>query len=540
MLIVGCLAVCAMFVPATAQDVDRPNILWITVEDISPDLGCYGDEYAVTPRLDRLAREGVRYLNAFGHAGVCAVNRTGIITCMYPTTIGTQHMRCKGVPPAYVKCFTEYLRAAGYYCTNNVKTDYNFDAPVTAWDENSRTADWRGREPGQPFFSVINLTTTHESQIRLPAEKFAQRNAELTAEERHDPNKAVLPPYYPDTPVVRHDWANYYDLITVMDHQVGEILDRLDSDGLADETIVFYYSDHGRGLPRAKRWLYDSGMQIPLIIRWPDKHAAGEVNDELVAMIDFGPTVLSLAGVPIPDYMQGQAFLGDQKAPPREYIYGARDRMDETYDIIRAVRDKRFKYLRNYEPEKTYAQPIAYMDQMPTMQELRRLNAEGRLDPIQALFFRPTKPREELFDTVNDPHEVNDLAGSPEYADVLERMRAVHERWREETGDLGLIPEAELWEQRRPGGVYAVTASPEISPAGGEHDQPVSVTISCATEGASIAYTTEKGKKPHWKLYAGPVTLEQDAVMRCKACRLGYRDSEEVRAAFTVKEAGGQ
>ena len=209
---------------------DCPNILWISVEDISPDLGCYGDTYAVTTNIDRLAARGVRYTNAYAHAGVCAPVRSGIITGMYPTTIGASPMRCKAVPPAYVKCFTEYLRAAGYYCTNNAKTDYQFKSPLTAWDECSHRAHWRGRAENQPFFAVFNLTTSHESQIRNRSKEMLERLASLKTHERHDPAKATLPPYYPDTPAIRRDWAQYYDIITLMDKQLGDILKQLEKD----------------------------------------------------------------------------------------------------------------------------------------------------------------------------------------------------------------------------------------------------------------------------------------------------------------------
>ncbi len=241
---------------------------------------------------------------------------------MYPISIGTQHMRCKGIPPAEVCCFSEYLRGAGYYCTNNSKTDYQFDAPPTAWDASHGKADWQKRSEGQPFFAVINLTTSHESQIRDQRKLTKELVAKLSAEERHDPDIAPLPSYYPDTPLVRRDWANYHDNITAMDQQVAEILEQLDKDGLAEETIVWFWGDHGRGLPRGKRWIYDSGLQIPLIIRVPEKWrgqvlpgaeellAPGTVNDELVAFVDFAPTMLSLAGIEIPKHIQGQAFLG--------------------------------------------------------------------------------------------------------------------------------------------------------------------------------------------------------------------------------------
>ncbi len=364
---------------------DRPNILWITAEDICPDLGCYGDTGARTPTLDAFARQGVRYANAFSVSGVCAPSRSAIITGMYPTTIGTHHMRSKAVPPPCVRCFPEYLRAAGYYCTNNVKTDYNFDSPLTAWDESSRKAHWRNRPAGRPFFAVFNITTTHESQIRCTDAEFARHMARGRPEDRHDPAKAVLPPYYPDTPVVRNDWARYYDLITAMDSQVADLLKQLDEEGLADSTIVFFYGDNGRGLPRGKRWVYDSGIHVPLIVRFPDGRGAGTVREDLVSFVDFGPTVLSLAGVEVPKHMQGRPFLGEQKAEPRDYVFAARDRMDETYDIIRAVRDKQYKYIRNFKACRPYAQYIDYMEKMPTMQEMRRLNKLGKLAGPQQL-----------------------------------------------------------------------------------------------------------------------------------------------------------
>ncbi len=515
----------------------RPNFLWITCEDTSPDLGCYGDAYARTPNLDKLAAQGVRYTNAFTVAGVCAPSRSGIITCMYPTTIGTLHMRSKGVPPAYVKCFTEYLRAAGYYCTNRVKTDYNFDAPITAWDECSPQAHWRSRRPGQPFFAVFNITTTHESQIRCPPERFARHMENVPAEHRHDPLKAGLPPYYPDTPVVRNDWARYYDLVTAMDLEAAGILKQLDEDGLADKTIVFFYGDHGRGLPRAKRWVYDSGIHIPLIIRWPDGRGAGTVCDDLVSMIDAGATLLSLAGVPVPRYMQGWPFLGDQKAAPREYIFAARDRMDETYDIIRAVRDKRYKYIRNLTPGRPYAQYIDYMELMPTMHELRRLNKDGQLEGAQRLFFLPEKPPEELYDITVDPHEIHNLAGSAEHRAVLERMRGVLGAWMKETGDLGLVPEDELKERMRPGGKWETTAAPSLSPVSGSSKGPVTVKMTCETDGASIAYTTQAGpgRAVHWSLYHEPVRVEKTCTLRAKAIRLGYLESPEVSAEYRIE-----
>ncbi len=530
------------------RSTDQPNIVWISAEDISPDLGSYGDQYAMTPTLDQLAAAGMRFVNAFSTAPVCAPSRSAIITGMYPTTIGSLHMRSKAVPPAGVKAFTEYLRASGYYCTNNSKTDYNFEAPPsnrppdTVWDETGNRAHWRNRKDArQPFFAVFNLNVTHESQIRAAEADYRRNTARLRPEQFHDPAKAVLPPYYPDTPIVRRDWARYYDNITAMDYQVADILKQLDEDGLTRETIVFFWGDHGRGLPRGKRNVYDSGIRVPLIVRWPGRIAPGSINDQLVSLFDLGPTVLSLAGVKVPAHMQAQPFLGAQKKAPRRYAFSHRDRMDEAHDMVRSVMGKRYHYIRNFHPDRTNAQYIDYLEEMPTMQELRRLFKEhfsalgpgyGKaLDAAQLAFMLPTKPAEELYDVTVDRHEIHNLAASPQHQSILREMRAALEQWQQETKDLGRVPEEELRERMRPGGVWQQVAAPVISatPGGGK----VRVILTSMTEGASIAYTTETGNRPHWNLYAGELILEPRQVLRVKACRLGFLDSEEVSKPLT-------
>jgi uncharacterized sulfatase len=532
--------------PAPAQGAPaasaRPNIVWISAEDLSPDLGSYGDAYAATPTLDQLAREGARFTHAFSSAPVCAPSRSAIITGMYPTTIGSMHMRSKVVPPPGVKAFTEYLRAAGYYCTNRSKTDYNFEAPPsnrppdTVWDDSSEKAHWRNRpDPRQPFFSVFNIMTTHESQIRLEDEQFARLTASLAPAARHDPALARIPPYYPDTPLVRKDWARYYDLISVMDGQVKVILQQLEDDGLADRTIVFFWGDHGRGLPRAKRFVYDSGLRVPLLVRWPGTIAPGSVVGDLVSLMDLGPTVLALAGVPVPAHMQGRAFLGLAKPPARDWVFGHRDRMDEAYDMMRTVRDARFRYIKNFFPGRPYAQHIEYMEEMPTMREWRRrykdhMNAVGpeygrALNPVQLLFMAPEKPAEELYDLEADSFEIRNLASSPKHQIVLARMRRALEAWQKETGDLGLVPEADLRERMRPGGVWLQVAAPsvdEVRPRAGM----VRLRVRSETPGASFAYTTEAGDTPRWKLSTGEIDLPLPTTVRVKACRLGYLDSE--------------
>jgi uncharacterized sulfatase len=425
------------------------NFLWVTCEDISPNLRCFGDDYAVTPNLDRLAKEGVRYTRAFAPIGVCAPSRSSLILGAWASSAGTQLMRCKGDLPAYLRCFPESLRGAGYYCTNNVKTDYNFDAPKGTWDESSGKAHWRNRPAGKPFFSVFNITACHESGIRLSEAQYRKRVEGLDPAALHDPAKAPLPPYHPDTPEVRKDWARYADMITVMDAEVGRVLKELADDGLAENTIVFYFSDHGAGMPRSKRWLYDSSLRVPMIVRFPEAARAlapappGGSLDRLVTFVDFGPTMISLAGGEIPPSMQGIPFLGPKAGSPREYVHGFRDRMDERTDLLRCVRDRRWKYIRNYRPDLPWAQHIGYMYEMPTMKVWKRLHQEMALDDVKDRFFRP-KPAEELYDTEADPWEVRNLAADPEHRATLERLRAELRRWMLEIRDLGFLPEADL------------------------------------------------------------------------------------------------
>jgi hypothetical protein len=404
-----------------------------------------------------------------------------------------------------VKCFSEYLRAAGYFCTNHTKTDYQFKAPFTAWDKGR---DWRDRPGDTPFFSVINLTASHESK------NWPRKNEKLI----HDPAKVSVPPFYPDTPIVRQNLARYYDNVTRMDEQAGEILRRLKADGLSDSTIVFFWGDHGRGLPRCKRWCYDSGIHVPLIVRWPGGIKPNTVCDDLISLVDLGPTVMSLASNEVPPYMQGRAFLGRQKCAPRKFIVAGRERMDKnSYDHVRCIRDKRYKYIRNFMPEKAYAQPIPYRDKMPIMQEWRRLDAEGALSGSQKLFFRKPKPKEEFYDTLSDPHEINNLIDSPEHSGRIVKMRAQLQKWSEQTGDLGGTPEEELKERMWPGGKQPVTAIPAIQVEAGK------AIIRCTTDGASIGYRLSNDGPCH--LYCRPIELEGLDVLQAKAIRIGYKES---------------
>lgn len=428
--------------PVKLSENDLPNILWIVSEDNSPMLGCYGDKFATTPNLDNFASQGVLYLNAFANAPVSAPARSTIITGMYANSLGTHHMRSRYFIPDFIKKYPEYLREAGYYCTNRSKTDYNIAGDdKSIWNESSKNASYKNRKTGQPFFSIINITISHESSIH--------KAQEIT---RHDPAGVQLPPYHPDTPEMRHDWALYYDKVEDMDTRVGEVLDELEKDGLAENTIVFYYSDHGGVLCRSKRYLYDSGTHVPMIIRFPDKYKhlspgkPGTTTDRIVSFVDLAPTLLSLTNITIPEYMQGEAFLGIQQKKPREYAYLFRGRMDERIDMMRAVRDKKFKYIRNYMPHRIYGQHLQYLWIPPSTRSWEKEFIQGRCNTEQSIFWQ-TKPPEELYDITKDQWEVNNLASDPSYKEVLERMGKEVKNWVRNIRDPGFLPEGEMIRQ---------------------------------------------------------------------------------------------
>lgn len=501
---------------------------------MSPFLASYGDPTIPTPNLDRLAREGVRYRRMFSTAGVCAPSRSAIITGMYANSIGSNHMRTvqasragnglidyETVPPPEVKCFPEYLRGAGYYCTNNSKTDYQFKAPFTAWDENSKEAHWRTRPSGQPFFAVFNLEVTHESQI------WARASQPL----RVDPAKVKLPPYYPDNAVIRKDLARNYDNIMVMDSVVGGLLKQLEEDKLLDKTMIFFFSDHGSGQAWYKRELYDRGLNVPFIVRYPDRRGAGTWDEDLHSFVDLAPTVLSLAGVTLPNHFQGQAFLGKQAAKSsRTHIYAARDRMDELYDCVRAVRDKQFKYVRNYQPDRPFYQDLAYRKQMPMMQELLRLRDTGKLPPVTQRWFG-TKPTEELYDTEKDPYELTNLTDHPAYRAKLNELRQLEQQWVRDIHDKGFTQERDLIQSFWPNNQQPETDMPQVQTKAMSATENL-ITLTCATVGASIGYQIDDGP---WRLYSQPFRLPKTAHLTTKAIRIGYKPSEETTLIATNK-----
>ena len=513
---------------------DKPNILWITTEDMSPRLSVYGDNLAKTPHLDEFFKESLQFTNAYSVSGVCSPSRASLITGMYPTAFGAQHMRTikrtgaldkikdpellaiptyEAVPPVGAVTFSELFRRAGYYTTNNSKTDYQFHDPITAWDESSDKAHWRNRpDPEQPFFSIFNIMMTHESKVWM--------NAEMPL--LVDPKDIEVPPYYPDTEIVRNDMAIHYSNIIRMDSIVGKILNELKEDGLEDNTIVFYYSDHGDGLPRMKRWTYDSGIKVPLGVKLLNSDRAGEKTDQMVSFVDFAPTVLSLAGISIPDYMQGKAFLGKEGKEPREYIFASHDRMDPSVNCIRTVRGKRYKYMRNYLPEKPYVQFLPYRDQMPLMREILKMKEEGKGNDIQKLWLADSKPTEELYDLQTDPHEINNLAEKPEFMDIKSRLSQELDSWIEANNDPLTLPETEiiknLWP---PYGEQPVTQRPIMEVEANYF------SLKCNTDGASIAYQLNDsiGTK-HWKLYTKPILKSEVDSLNAVAIRIGFKQSE--------------
>ncbi|MEO0339901.1 MAG: sulfatase [Bacteroidota bacterium] len=512
---------------AKVAEEKQPNILWIVIEDQSPEFfPFYGDEVVSLPNLERLAAESVIYDRAFAPVPVCSPARSAIATGMYPTTLGTHNMRVytayqpqnqpeinvpiySPIPPKGVKPFTEYMRQAGYYCTNNAKEDYNFEKRSSQWDESSRQATWRNRAEGQPFFSIFNYEYCHESLIW----RFGKDSLFV------DPADVQVPPYFPDDSVIRHDIAvNYSNLIRV-DRQIGQLLAKLEADSLLDETIIFFYSDHGGPFPRHKRSVYETGTRVPMFVRFPSGERKGERIQDMVNFIDLGPTALSLAGIEPPAVMQGVPFLGKYKpTESRTYNFATSDRFDGQYDRKRAVRDQRYKYIRNFKPEIPYAINVRYRLQMPMMLRLLELDSLGQLSGPTALWMADTKPEEELYDLENDPYELNNLAEKPEQAERLANFRKVLDDWMEETNDLGGIDEQTLIDRWQVDRKQQVLPTPEIN-ATGEN-----LTLSCTNTDATLVWRTSRDQP--WTIYqeAVPKAAISDTLW-ARASHIGYQES---------------
>ncbi len=414
----------------------QPNIVWIIADDLSPDLGCYGNKIIKTPNIDRLARQGMRFTNAFSTGAVCSPARSAFYTGMYQTTIGAHQHRTSQASrtrlPKDVNVITEYFRRTGYFTCNGDgtvdsepgKTDFNFKTDRKTFDG----TDWSQRKPDQPFFAHVQIYDPHR-----PFKRDTQNPIEA--------GNLKLPPYYPDHPLSRRDWANYLEAVQILDRTVGKVLTRLDNEGLADNTIVIFFADQGRPQLRAKQWLYDSGIKVPLIVRWPDRLKPGSINNDLVSLIDVSATSLHLAGLKVPENMQGRAFLGKAKTK-RDHIFAARDRCDLISDRIRCVRTKRFKYIRNFHPDRDYTNFGYYKEfYYPTLALMKVLDKKGRLTPAQKAVIAPKRPPEELYDLRNDPFEINNLAADANFAGPLNNLRTKLDQWLKQTNDQGNFPE---------------------------------------------------------------------------------------------------
>ncbi|GAB4141498.1 MAG: hypothetical protein Tsb009_11270 [Planctomycetaceae bacterium] len=447
----------------------KPNILWIIGEDLGPELGCYGTPQVWTPHLDKLAKSGMRFTNAFTTAPVCSASRSAFMTGMYQTSIGAHnhrsHRRDNYRLPKGVRLMTHRLQDAGYFTANlrhiskkkndrffrgTGKTDWNFNITRKPFDSDR----WDDLKSHQPFYAQINFSETHRGG--------AWNNAHQHIAKTADPAKVKLPPYYPDHPVARKDWAQYLNTVMALDRKVGMVLARLEEDGLAENTIVIFMGDHGRAMVRGKQWCYDSGLHIPLIIRWPKEISMpkqfkpGTVSDQLISALDLTATTLAYATGGKPKNMQGRVFFGPKAEPAREYVYAARDRCDETVFRIRTVRNKRYRYIRNFMPERPFLQRNRYKEkQYPVIALMRTLHAQGKLNDVQKVLMAPHRPAEELYDIKNDPYEIHNLANSLEHQAILKTFRAKLNTWIEETNDLGRIPESkeilEYWERVQSG-----------------------------------------------------------------------------------------
>jgi arylsulfatase A-like enzyme len=519
--------------PASTED-PRPNIVWITVEDMSPWLGCYSDGTVPTPNVDSLAARGTRFTHAYATTPVCAPSRSTLITGCYATSIGSMHMRTgspssaaiaanpeayanipsyEAVPPPSVRCFPELLRRAGYYCTNNSKTDYQFKAPATTWNASGKKAHWKHRpDPDQPFFAVFNTTLTHESGTF----KTKKRQPRIT-----DPAAVSIPPYYPDTPTVRDDLARTYDNIAAMDRWVGKLLAELDSADLLDNTIILYFSDHGVGLPRGKRCIYDSGTHVPLILVQPG--ATASVSERVVSFVDFAATTLSLANLKPPDWMQGRAFAGPHATAPHPYAYIHADRMDAETDRTRAITDGRHRYIRNYRTDLPRLYPVAYAERIPMTADIHTLRASGEANQAQWQLVNPTKPAEELYDTEHDPHEIHNLIGTKGTHAIHSSLSAALDQWIEATGDLGLLPEGEMVTTRLWNGA---TSKPRTAPPRLTRNAAGQLTLTSDTPGASIGIRSKDNKS--WHPAPTPLVLDPRLTYRAIAHRIGFKPSKPI------------
>lgn len=541
LLIYICLSVSSI---EAQKNKDKPlNVVWLSCEDMGPILGSYGNKIIKTPNIDKLAKEGVRYTNAYSTVGVCAPSRFSIITGMYAARLGAHNMRTGNYHNYYtpeevkhrtyigvrdktgrnvpeyevvtqpnVQCFTETLRKEGYYCANNFKCDYQFNAPFTAWDEVSSTVSYKDAPKDKPFFYVRNFMVTHESRI------WERKDEPLTVK----PEDVIVPAYYPDIPEVRNNIAIKYSNIEEMDRQVGELLQQLKDDNLLDNTIIMFWSDHGGNLLRQKRAVGNSGLNVPLIIRYPDLKNAGTVDDRIVSLMDLGPTVLSLLNIKPPTHYDGKAFEGKYIEAPRNYAFGTADRFDEAVDMQRSVLDGRYVYIKNFMPELPLIYRNNYRETIPMNAKLIEMNRQGKLEGDAAYIFMETKPREELYDLQNDPYEVHNLAKDPKHKERISRYRKALADWQLEIGDKGFIPEYDLVEMFWPEMRQPLTANVSF-----QKSENQTLILKTNTEGASIGYQigNQIGTN-HWSLYHKPLPIKSKEKIVARAIKIGFKASE--------------
>ena len=518
------------------------NVVWISCEDMGPILGSYGNDIIKTPNLDKLASEGVRYTNAYSTVGVCAPSRFSIITGMYPARLGAHNMRTgdyhnyktpeevshrknigvidkegknipeyEVVPPTHVKPFTEILRTKGYYCANNFKCDYQFNAPFTAWDEVSSTVSYRDAPKDKPFFYVWNTLLTHESRI------WERSNQPLTV----NPEDIIIPSYFPDIPEVRNDIARKYSNIEAMDKKVGELMNQLEEDGMLDNTIIMFWSDHGGNLLRQKRAVGNSGLNVPLIIRYPNKMDAGKVDERIVSLMDLGPTVLSLLNIEPPKHYDGKAIAGPYEDDPREYAFGTADRFDESTDMQRSVLDGRYVYVKNFLPELPLIYRNKYRERITMNSKLIQMDSLNMLEGDAAYIFMKTKPVEEFYDLANDPYEVHNIIDNPKYSKRINDFRAALENWQKEINDQGFIAENKLVKSFWPNMIQPKTENVDFKIV-----EDGLYKLTTLTNGASIGYQIdEKIGTNSWSLYHEPIRIGDKQKIVARAIRIGYKAS---------------
>ena len=520
---------------------ERPNILVIMADDMSLRINALGDKTAITPNLDELVKNGTSYMNAFTTAGVCACSRSALLTGKNQISIGSMHMRTSSggsvpylaVPEAHIKAFPEILRKQGYFTFTNDKLDYQFSGifpgsgPFTIWNSEKDKFGWRNRKNSEPFFGMINLIITHESgmfrgkmnSVDTQAIKLMQQTRQMLYEAPIKPENVIVPPFLPDTSEVRKDIARAYNNIYILDIEVKEIIDQLKKDNILEDTIIIFTSDNGDGLPRYKRELFDTGINVPFIILVPKKFSSwqkpGEKIYDLVSFLDIAPTVLNLAGVSIPSYMDGKSIFGNEK---NEYIFAARDRLDSFKGKTRAVRNKDYKFIKNYSLGIVGAQKLSFRENLMSMKELRKMYENNELNEIQKIWLELI-PELQLYDLNEDPYEINNLAYDPNYKEKVLLLENVLEQWIEKNNFHGHLEEEDLIEVFWPENTQPQTTEPLYSLENGF----LHLKNNDVSKDASIGFSYD-GK--NWEVYSEPIEIKKNKKIYFKAVRYGWKESE--------------